>query len=253
MFEVGKEVRPYYEEGQRRVLYSSRFIGRTLVGAAQNVVDLGHNLLGQESYGDLRKAVNINSVNNCFTRRGMFLALNSLIETEKPEQLLITYVDAVNFKGINDEFGQNTGDLALAMTGWGLREIFRNGDDQKTEPMVGSWGGDEFMCILPVEASMNHEAFSGSLDFKYHQNSRAGLVTWNFRDFLENAQKESEYEESVVIPGGIKKLVNRGVESISYRYTFDVVDVDVDSRAQDIIDHFTENNTVKTATYLRKR
>lgn len=252
MFEVGKEAGPYYEEGQRRVLYSARFIGRTLVGAAQNIVDLGHSLLGQECYDDLRKAANINSVNSCFTRRGMFLALNSLIETEKPEKLLITYVDAVNFKNINDKFGQNTGDLALAMTGWGLREIFRHGDDQETEPMVGSWGGDEFMCILPAEASMNHEAFSKSLDFKYSRNSHSGLVTWNFKELLENTHNESEPEEPIALPVGIIKLVNRGVESITYRYTFDIVDVDPGSQAQDIIDHFTENNTVKTATYLRK-
>ncbi len=251
MVELGKEIEPFYEEGRRHVLRPARFIGRTVVGLAQDIVDFGHERVGQERYDELKKAANVNSVSGCLTRRGMFRTLNKLLELEKPDQLLITYVDAVNFKRINDNFGQNTGDLALAMTGWGLRQIFRTDDEHDTDALVGAWGGDEFMCVLPADASMNEEAFSGSLEFNYQRKSNTGIVTWHFKDFLEG-MNEATHSETASVFHNIENLVNRGVDSIGYRYTFDVVDVGWRDSAQNIIDRFAESNTVKTATYLRK-
>lgn len=251
MSEVSQEQEPFYEKGRRRLLRTARFVGRAAVGVAQNFVDIGHEIVDQEKYSELRKAANINSVNGCLTRRGMFRALDDLLETDTPDQLLVTFVDAKGFKLFNDNFGQNTGDLALAVTGWGLREIFKPDREIDTDALVGSWGGDEFLCVLPAGASMNQDSFGDSLEFEFEKNQRSGTVTWHFKDFL-NGLQDTHHAEVTTVYRDIKNLVNRGVDSIAYRYTFDVIDVNPNDTARDIVDTFAEHNTIKNATYLRK-
>ena len=253
MLENERGLGSYIEQGQRNVLRAASHIGQQLVHAAQLMIDVGHEFFGDDPYDELKKAANINSENGCLTRKGMFNALDEMIKSEKPEELLVTYVDQIRFKSINDRFGQNTGDSALAVTGWGLREIFQTKDNQQTHALVGSWGGDEFICVLPGDASMNQTAFAESLDFKYEKGETSGEVTWHLEKFLRNIEDigNSHYQESP-IPNSIRKLVSKGVFEMSYRYTFDIVTVGQESRAKDIIDTFTERNTIKTATYLRK-
>ena len=73
------------------------------------------------------------------------------------EELLATHVNAVrygrpyavlmfdldHFKNVNDEFGHDIGDRAIEAVGRAAREAMRRGS------MVGRWGGEEFLAILP--------------------------------------------------------------------------------------------------------
>ena len=73
------------------------------------------------------------------------------------EELLATHVNAVrygrpyavlmfdldHFKNVNDEFGHDVGDRAIEAVGRAAREAMRRGS------MVGRWGGEEFLAILP--------------------------------------------------------------------------------------------------------
>jgi diguanylate cyclase (GGDEF)-like protein/PAS domain S-box-containing protein len=55
----------------------------------------------------------------------------------------IIMADLDEFKAINDTYGHATGDAALVSVGKTLSNCFRASD------VVGRWGGDEFMAILP--------------------------------------------------------------------------------------------------------
>ena len=55
----------------------------------------------------------------------------------------VVMVDLNNFKSINDTYGHLTGDIVLQNTAAVLREALRETD------ILGRWGGDEFLIILP--------------------------------------------------------------------------------------------------------
>jgi two-component system cell cycle response regulator len=58
-------------------------------------------------------------------------------------QLSVALVDIDNFKGVNDTFGHGAGDAVLC-------EVARRiADSARVEDLVGRWGGEEFIVILP--------------------------------------------------------------------------------------------------------
>jgi diguanylate cyclase (GGDEF)-like protein len=57
--------------------------------------------------------------------------------------LSVILLDIDHFKSINDTWGHTTGDAVLSMMGPLLATALRGGD------LVGRWGGEEFLCVLP--------------------------------------------------------------------------------------------------------
>lgn len=55
----------------------------------------------------------------------------------------LVLMDLDDFKYVNDNYGHHVGDLVLAKVAKVLRTSMRAKD------IVGRWGGDEFMAILP--------------------------------------------------------------------------------------------------------
>jgi diguanylate cyclase (GGDEF)-like protein len=56
--------------------------------------------------------------------------------------LAVLFIDANDFKSINDSYGHHVGDEVLLMIADRLRSFVR------AEDMVSRWGGDEFVCLL---------------------------------------------------------------------------------------------------------
>jgi diguanylate cyclase (GGDEF)-like protein len=75
--------------------------------------------------------------------------LESAIETRLAElnrygwPFGVLFIDIDGFKGVNDTFGHAAGDLILIAIGTTLLNCMRSCD------VVGRWGGDEFLAILP--------------------------------------------------------------------------------------------------------
>jgi diguanylate cyclase (GGDEF)-like protein len=60
-----------------------------------------------------------------------------------PDPFCVILTDIDNFKIFNDTYGHNAGDLILVMVADTLRSCKRDHD------MVGRWGGEEFLALLP--------------------------------------------------------------------------------------------------------
>lgn len=75
--------------------------------------------------------------------------------------LAVVMFDVDRFKGINDRVGHGGGDAALCEVGDLLRAGVREGD------VVGRWGGDEFLAVLPhtplAEAELMAERICSSV------------------------------------------------------------------------------------------
>ena len=74
-------------------------------------------------------------------RAGLIDRLDTLIPREKPFSLIVVNID--NFKGINDQFGQESGDEALVAFSFRLRRLIASDDD------LARLGGDEFVILTP--------------------------------------------------------------------------------------------------------
>ena len=67
------------------------------------------------------------------------------------------FIDLDNFKRVNDRHGHLEGNAVLALAARVLREALRNGD------VVGRYGGDEFVVILPQTTEAEARALSERL------------------------------------------------------------------------------------------
>ncbi|HYN42356.1 MAG TPA: diguanylate cyclase, partial [Thermoanaerobaculia bacterium] len=77
-------------------------------------------------------------------RSGAFaLARGEATETQPTPPLSVVMIDIDNFSVFNDEHGHHTGDEMLRRTALVLRAALRSCD------LVGRWGGEEFLAILP--------------------------------------------------------------------------------------------------------
>lgn len=93
----------------------------------------------------LRDMATTDSLTGLFTRRHMiYLAENELARFQRnghPVSFLLLDIDY--FKSINDAHGHDLGDRVLIMVAEVIREELR------TQDLIGRWGGEEFLAILP--------------------------------------------------------------------------------------------------------
>ncbi len=102
--------------------------------------------LAEKSRLDLLSAQALtDSLTNLTNRRGLEQQLNQLLAhvQRHGEPLSVLMVDADHFKAVNDTFGHDVGDIVLSTLAQRALESVR------TQDVVGRFGGEEFLLILP--------------------------------------------------------------------------------------------------------
>ncbi len=84
-------------------------------------------------------------------RRPVMIELDRLAQPEA-ETYCLAIADLDGFKNLNDTFGHSCGDIVLAAVGATLRANVRTTD------LVGRWGGEEFIFVLPHSTLAEAEA-----------------------------------------------------------------------------------------------
>ncbi len=88
---------------------------------------------------------NLDPLTSLFNRRFLERALEEFFTSCKQSKMTFSLVliDLDDFKYVNDNYGHHVGDLVLAEVAKVLRTSMRAKD------IVGRWGGDEFIVIMP--------------------------------------------------------------------------------------------------------
>ncbi len=99
----------------------------------------------KERTDELERIANFDPLTGLWNRRGFTAALERERKRERvgvSRTLGLLLVDVDNFKAINDAFGHEVGDIALAAAAGRLTAVARGHD------VCGRWGGDEFIMVI---------------------------------------------------------------------------------------------------------
>jgi diguanylate cyclase (GGDEF)-like protein len=113
------------------------------VAAARRNHDLQLQLLSRERA--LERLAYVDELTGLPNRRYVVRQLEALCSRARRHELdlAVVMVDADRFKALNDRHGHHAGDVALRTVGARLRERVRR------EDVVGRFGGEEFVVVLP--------------------------------------------------------------------------------------------------------
>ncbi len=145
--------------GAAILLYSAYLVLITLRGNDEYWTALENEFLLEKKSEELKQASRIDVLTNLFNRRHFdelfHLALGLCARRRTAITLIICDID--HFKKINDTFGHLAGDQFLKLIGQCLKEVFRRETD-----VVGRYGGDEFVILLPDEDIAAAKRLAGS-------------------------------------------------------------------------------------------
>lgn len=123
-------------------------------GSISCFVEVCRDISGQkEMEKKLQEAANTDVLTGLYNRRGFITLAEHRMRVADREKrsLALIYVDFNNLKRINDKFGHEEGDRALADTANLLKKTFRESD------VLGRLGGDEFAILLTEPSGQDIE------------------------------------------------------------------------------------------------
>ena len=181
----------------RKPVESSELAAR--VRAALRTKGLADEL--RERNAELERLATTDHLTGLYNRRFVGRELERLILRARRhgQSISVAMLDIDHFKSINDEHGHAVGDAVLIEVAARIRRRLR-GDD-----MVGRWGGEEFLLVLPetspegtgivaesVRAAIGDEPLSlatGSLDV----TASIGWATWEPSDASDDLLGRADF------------------------------------------------------------
>ncbi len=128
-------------------------------------------MVSQRLQMDLTKLATIDSVTQISNRHATQIFLDKEVSRAQRNKgkFSILLIDLDNFKLVNDKYGHAIGDFVLIKTAQIFLSIIRKQD------IVGRWGGDEFLIILPDTTIENTEILAERL--------RSEILATEFKDW----------------------------------------------------------------------
>lgn len=154
-------------------------------------------------------------------RRGASRQIDVLISRARRHghQLALLLIDADRFKAINDEHGHAVGDVVLRELAARLRERVRR------EDVVGRWGGEEFVVVLPETTPDGAAAVAESLregvsgtpiaadGMELHVTISIGVAAWTGQELDDLVARADHALYSAKAAGRDRVVVERAVEA----------------------------------------
>jgi diguanylate cyclase (GGDEF)-like protein/PAS domain S-box-containing protein len=133
-------VRP---DGSLRHALMNLLVLRNHLGEVERHVSLVQDVTDQlNNEAALTVEARTDSLTGLLNRRGVLAALDDALSGGRDRRLLVAFIDLDGFKGINDTYGHETGDLTLRRVADAMQESVRGTD------VLGRLGGDEFVVIF---------------------------------------------------------------------------------------------------------
>lgn len=178
-----------------------------------------------EAREELAALAQIDPLTGLLNRRAflkrMHVELDRMDRTGAPACLLIVDID--DFRNVNNTYGHNAGDVALAGVAEAMLACFRNGTDS-----VGRWGGEEFIVLL-AETDLSGAKIAGerlrkvvermSIDYAGVQISitlSLGAVALTTEDTPEVAVARADHCLYAAKAGGRNRLVAARPEPVDF-------------------------------------
>jgi len=116
-----------------------------IAGATIMFHDISSQIVLISKIKELQRKSSYDSLTGLPNRMMFEKALNARFEEMQRNKRAfgIAFIDIDNFKTINDTYGHNIGDLVLQMVAKKLNSALRPYD------VIGRWGGEEFIVIVP--------------------------------------------------------------------------------------------------------
>ena len=136
-------------------------------GEVSHVIEYTRDISERKRSDDERKTLieeleylsSVDPLSGLLNRRALMDFINAEVDRAKrySRKLSLILCDVDNFKDINDTLGHSAGDEAIRAVSNVFRDIVRRAD------VVGRYGGDEFMVVMPETSSKGAEEMAGRL------------------------------------------------------------------------------------------
>ncbi|MCS7307935.1 MAG: GGDEF domain-containing protein, partial [Aquificaceae bacterium] len=128
------------------ISHKEGYFDRDRLDFIENIVHTFSPFLSNLRLIEINRELSIRDpLTNLYNRRFVVEFFQKEMERTKRNRhpLSLVLMDIDHFKNINDTYGHNTGDMCLKV----FSDILRN--NVRSMDIVGRWGGEEFIIILP--------------------------------------------------------------------------------------------------------
>ena len=116
------------------------------------------NLESQEMIQTIRNSANLDPLTKVYNRRFLYEKANELFSREATRSnVIVSMIDADNFKGVNDTYGHKTGDVLLQEFSALMKDYF-------PDDLIVRYGGEEFTVVSVRPPKVYLSALSAFMD-----------------------------------------------------------------------------------------